>query len=79
MWNGFVSKVLGFNVLWSWDSCKSIKNFDEGISGFNMSKLIQIMMYGPAVNWKFMNAFVTNRKEAELPQLIDTGAHFVFS
>ena len=44
-----------------------LKNFDEGICGSNMSKLIQI-----SVNWKFM-------KEAELLQLIDTGTHFVFS
>ena len=91
MWNRFVSKVLGFhkkyssslvlgfNVLWSWDSYRSIKSFDEGISGLNMSKLIQILMYGPSVNWKLMKAVVANREEAELPQLIDAGTHFVSS
>ena len=56
-----------------------LKNFDEENSGLNMSKLIQILMDGPSVNWKLMKAVVANRKEAELPQLIHNGTHFVFS
>ena len=73
------NSVLGFNALWLWDSCRSIKNFDEGISGLNMYKLIEISMDEPSVNWKFMKAVVANREEAELTQLIDAGTHFVFS
>ena len=56
-----------------------LKKIYEGISGLNTSKLIQISMDGPSVNWKFMKAVVANREEDELPQLIDTGTHFVFS
>ena len=56
-----------------------LKNFDQGISCLNMSKLIQILVDGPSVNWKLIKAVVVNREEAELPQLIDTGTHFVFS
>ena len=56
-----------------------LKSFDEGISGLNMSKLSQILMYEPSVNWKLMKAVVANREEAELPQLIDAGTHFVSS
>ena len=55
------------------------KSFDEENSGLNMSKLIQILMDGPSVNWKLMKTVVANRKEAELPQLIHNGTHFVFS
>ena len=73
--------------VWYWDSMFAghgthtdvLKIFDEGISGLNMSKLIQILMERPSVNWKLMKAVVANREEAELPQLIDTGTHFVFS
>ena len=43
-----------------------LKNFDEGISCLNMSKLIQILMDGPSVNWKLMKAVVAKREEAEL-------------
>ena len=32
-----------------------------------------------SVKWKFMKAVVANREKGELPQLIDTGTHFVFS
>ena len=56
-----------------------LKNFYEGVSGLSMSKLVQISMDGPSVNWKFMKAVVAKREQAELPRLIDTGTHFVFS
>ena len=52
-----------------------LKNFDQGISCLNMSKLIQILVDGPSVNWKLIKAVVANGEEAELPQLIDTGTH----
>lgn len=70
---------MGFNALWLWDSCRSIKDFDEEISGLNMYKLIEISMDELSVNWKFMKAVVANREEAELTQLIAAGTHFVFS
>ena len=56
-----------------------LKIFDQRIFCLNMSKLIQILVDGPSVNWKLIKAVVVNREEAELPQLIDTGTHFVFS
>ena len=56
-----------------------LKNFDEGIFGLNISKLIQILINGPSIIWKFMKAAFANREDAELPQLIDAGTHFVFS
>ena len=56
-----------------------LKNFDEGISCLNMSKLIQILMDGPSVNWKLIKAVVANREEAELTQLIDPGILILFS
>ena len=56
-----------------------LKNFDQGISCLNMSKLIQILVDGPAVHWKLIKAVVAKREETELPHLIDTGTHFVFS
>ena len=55
------------------------KTLNEGISGLEMSKLIQISMDGPSVNWKLMKAVVAKREEGELPQLIDTGIHFAFT
>ena len=56
-----------------------LKIFDEGISGLNMSKLIQILMDGPSGNWKFMKAVVAKREEAELCHLINTSTYLVFS
>ena len=69
--------------VWYWDSlffghgtCTDVlKNFDRGIFCLNMSKLIEILVDGPSVNWKLIKAAVANREEAELPQLIDTGTH----
>ena len=51
------------------------KTFNEGNSGLKMSKLIQIWMDGPSINWKLMKAVVAKREEGELPQLINTCFH----
>ena len=42
--------------------------FGQGISGLNMSKLIQVLMDRLSVNWIFMKSVVANREEAESPQ-----------
>ena len=59
-----------------WDSIKNRVQFryrdsmffGQGISGLNMSKLMQVLMDRLSVNWIFMKSVVANREEAESPQ-----------
>ena len=48
-----------------------LKHFNESLSGLHLSRMLQVSMDGPAVNWKFFDALMNYRSECELPQLIN--------
>ena len=51
-----------------------LHHFNDAFSGLDMSKMIQVSMDGPTVNWKLFEALVSYRSECELPQLINIGS-----
>ena len=51
------------------DKLKYITNW-----GIDLSKIIQVSMDGPSVNWKFYDELVKQRQEMELHQLINIGS-----
>ena len=50
-----------------------LENFNKSLAGLDLSKIFQISMDGPSVNWCFYDEVVKNRKELELYQLINIG------
>ena len=51
-----------------------LENFSKSLVGLDLSKIIQISMDGPSVNWCFYDIIVKNREEMELHQLINIGS-----
>ena len=51
-----------------------LENFNKSLVGLDLSKIIQISMDGPSVNWCFYDKVVKNREEMELHQLINIGS-----
>ena len=51
-----------------------IKNFNDGLTGIDPSKNLQISMDGPNVNIKFLEMIKKEREEAKLSKLIDIGS-----
>ena len=51
-----------------------IKNFNDGLTGIDPSKNLQISMDGPNVNIKFLEMIKKERGEAKLSKLIDIGS-----
>lgn len=49
-------------------------NFNNGLTGVDMSKLTQVSMDGPAVNWKFMKEVNLYREETKMSKLINIGS-----
>ena len=57
-----------------------LENYNKSLLGLDLSKIIQISMDGPTVNWCFYGEVVKNREEMELHQLInigDCGLHII--
>ena len=50
-----------------------LRGFEEGLSGVDMSKVIQISMDGPHTKHKFLTELRKKRSEEELNDLIDIG------
>ena len=49
--------------------------FREGLSGLVLAKLIQVSIYGPSVNWKFLETLQTSLHPDDTdPQLLDLGS-----
>lgn len=51
-----------------------LKNFNESISGLDVSKQVQISMDGPSVNTKFLGEIKKERDESGISKLIDIGS-----
>ena len=51
-----------------------LKHFSSALEGIDLSKIIQVSMDGPSVNWKFYDELVKQRQEMELHQLINIGS-----
>ena len=51
-----------------------IKNFNDGLTGTDPSKNLQISMDRPNVNIKFLEIIKKEREEAKLSNLIDIGS-----
>ena len=50
-----------------------LRNFSDGVEGFDLSKMIQVSMDGP-VNLKFLEVLKKSREESVLPKVIDIGS-----
>ena len=50
------------------------QNFNKSLAGLDFSKIIQISVDGPSVNWCSYGEVVKNREEMELHQLINIGS-----
>ena len=50
------------------------REFDECIKELDPSKMYQISIDGPSVNWKFYKAVTKDRAKDELHQLINIGS-----
>jgi hypothetical protein len=50
------------------------EKFLEGISSLPLSKLLQVSMDGPSVNWKFLDALTSNFKEKHDRKLLQLGS-----
>ena len=48
--------------------------FNEGLKSIDLTKLIQVSMDGPSVNWKFYKKVEKFREEAELSKLVNIGS-----
>ena len=51
-----------------------LKNFIDGLEGFNFSKMIQVSMDSPFVKLKFLEVLKKFREESDLTKLIDIGS-----
>ena len=51
-----------------------LKNFIDGLEGFNFSKMIQVSMDSPSVKLKFLEVPKKFKEESDLPKLIDIGS-----
>ena len=51
-----------------------LEHFNSALEGIDLSKIIQVSMDGPSVNWRFYNEVVKQRQEMELHQLINIGS-----
>ena len=51
-----------------------LENFNSCIDGLDPSRMVQVSMDGPSVNWKFYKALNNQRHESKLPTLIDIGS-----
>ena len=51
-----------------------LKSFNKGLEGLDVSKLMQVSMDGPHVNFKFLGEFKKERNENELTELVDIGS-----
>ena len=51
------------------------REFEKGMEEFDQSKMCQISMDGPSLNWKFFNTVTKKREEDELPALINIGSY----
>ena len=49
--------------------------FNEGLKGIDLTKLIQVSMDGPSVNWKFYEKVKKSREDAELSELVNIGSY----
>ena len=52
---------------------KQQKDFNDGVSGLDKEKLLQVSSDGPNVNLKFLKNLAEERKNDEMTQLIDIG------
>ena len=50
------------------------REFEKCMEELDQSKMCQISMDGPSVNWKFFNSVTKKREEDELPALINIGS-----
>ena len=51
-----------------------LKNFPDGLEGFDSSKMIQVSMDSPSVNLKFLEVLKKSREDIDLPKLIGIGS-----
>ena len=51
-----------------------LENFNSCIDGLDPSRMVQVSMDGPSVNWKFHKALNNQRDESKLPTLIGIGS-----
>jgi len=51
-----------------------LKNIKDVLSGFDLSKQIQLSMDGPSVNWKVLPDMRKEREEAGLNHLVNIGS-----
>ena len=51
-----------------------LRHFNEATANLNPSKIFQVSMDGPSVNWKFLEKLTNERKDKDLHQLIDIGS-----
>ena len=50
------------------------REFEKCMEELDQSKMCQISVDGPSVNWKFFNSVTKKREEDELPALINIGS-----
>ena len=50
------------------------REFEKCMEELDQSKMCQISMDGPSVNWKFFSSVTKKREEDELPALINIGS-----
>ena len=67
-------RYLDSQFLWHATSGDLLENFNKSLVELDLSKIIQISMDGPSVNWCFYDEVIKNRKEMELHQLINIGS-----
>ena len=51
-----------------------LKNINDALSGFDLSKQVQLSMDGPSVNWKVLSDMKKEREEAGLNHLVTIGS-----
>ena len=51
-----------------------LRDFNEAAANLNPSKIFQVSMDGPSVNWKFLEKLTNERKDKDFHQLIDIGS-----
>ena len=51
------------------------REFEKCMEELDQSKMCQISMDGPFVNWKFFNTVTKKREEDKLPALINIGSY----
>ena len=51
-----------------------LKSFEDALEKLDLTKMIQVGMDGPSVNWSFVEKLKSSRDKNELPGLIDVGS-----